>query len=58
MPPLTDTWRITGTGAFTETVPVLHRRRRMVPTELQRECQVDIALRWGTGYDTVVRSRS
>ena len=26
--PLTDIWRITGTGTFTETVPVLHRRRR------------------------------
>ena len=28
----------------------------MVPTEVERECQVDIALRWGTGYDTVSRS--
>jgi DNA gyrase subunit B len=28
----------------------------MVPTELHRECEVDIALRWGTGYDTVFRS--
>ena len=58
MPPLTDIWRLTGTGTFTETVPVLTDGGAMVPTELQRECQVDIALRWGTGYDTVVRSRS
>jgi len=28
----------------------------MVPTEVQRECHVDIALRWGTGYETVTRS--
>jgi DNA gyrase subunit B len=28
----------------------------MVPTELTRECEVDIAMRWGTGYDTVFRS--
>jgi DNA gyrase subunit B len=28
----------------------------MVPTELTRECVVDIALRWGTGYDTTFRS--
>ncbi|MGO3885697.1 MAG: toprim domain-containing protein, partial [Mycetocola sp.] len=28
----------------------------MVPTELTRECEVDIALRWGTGYETVSRS--
>jgi DNA gyrase subunit B len=54
--PLTDTWRMTGTGGFTETVPVLQDNGYMVPTELQRECQVDVALRWGTGYDTVFRS--
>jgi len=53
---LTDTWRIQGTGAFTETVPVLQANGHMVPTELERECVVDIALRWGTGYDTVMRS--
>jgi DNA gyrase subunit B len=28
----------------------------MVPTELTRECTVDLALRWGTGYETVFRS--
>ena len=54
--PITDTWRLTGTGTFRETVPVLTESGAMIPTELERECQVDIALRWGTGYDTVVRS--
>nr|WP_218868813.1 DNA topoisomerase IV subunit B [Leifsonia psychrotolerans] len=54
--PITDTWRLTGQGTFAETVPVLSDTGAMVPTELTRECQVDIALRWGTGYDTVVRS--
>ena len=54
--PVTDTWRLTGEGGFTETVPVLQDTGAMVPTELQRECQVDIALRWGTGYDTVFKS--
>ena len=54
--PLTDIWRITGSGQFTETVPVLTEGGAMVPTELQRECHVDIALRWGTGYDTIVKS--
>ncbi|MDH6181043.1 DNA gyrase subunit B [Microbacteriaceae bacterium SG_E_30_P1] len=54
--PITDTWRLTGDGAFTETVPVLQDNGAMVPTELQRECTVDIALRWGTGYDTVFKS--
>ena len=32
------------------------RRGHMTPTEVERECQVDVALRWGTGYDTEVRS--
>jgi DNA gyrase subunit B len=54
--PLTDTWRITGSGTFTETVPVLQDNGHMVPTEVERECVVDIALRWGTGYDTTFRS--
>ena len=53
---LTSTWRIQGTGAYTETVPVLQENGHMVATELSRECAVDIALRWGTGYDTVFRS--
>ncbi|MFM2353688.1 MAG: hypothetical protein RLZZ608_1094 [Actinomycetota bacterium] len=54
--PLTDTWRITGNGTFTETVPVLQDNGHMVPTEVERECVVDIAVRWGTGYDTTFRS--
>lgn len=54
--PLTDTWRITGSGTFTETVPVLQENGHMVPTEVERECTVDLALRWGTGYDTTFRS--
>lgn len=54
--PITDTWRITGSGSFTETVPVLQSNGHMVPTEVERECVVDIALRWGTGYDTTFRS--
>lgn len=54
--PVTSTWRIQGTGGYTETVPVLQENGHMVATELSRECEVDIALRWGTGYDTVFRS--
>jgi len=53
---ITDTWRLTGTGTFTETVPVLSPTGAMVATELERECHVDVALRWGTGYETVLRS--
>jgi DNA gyrase subunit B len=28
----------------------------MVPTEVLRSCEVDIAMRWGTGYDTTMRT--
>jgi DNA gyrase subunit B len=54
--PVTDVWRLEGTGHFKETVPVLDSRGHMTPTEVERECVVDIALRWGTGYDTELRS--
>ena len=54
--PVTDVWRMTGTGHFSETVPVLQDSGAMVPTELERDCVVDVALRWGTGYDTVFKS--
>nr|WP_197978846.1 MULTISPECIES: DNA topoisomerase IV subunit B [unclassified Microbacterium] len=53
---VTDIWRLTGTGSFTETVPVLQPGGSMVPTEVERACEVDIAVRWGTGYDTTSRS--
>jgi DNA gyrase subunit B len=53
---VTDTWRLDGEGTFTETVPVLQASGAMVPTEVERTCHVDIALRWGTGYETVARS--
>ncbi|MDB1088818.1 DNA topoisomerase IV subunit B [Streptomyces sp. ACA25] len=51
-----DVQRLQGHGAFKETVPVLDERGHMIPTEVKRDLEVDIALRWGTGYDTTVRS--
>jgi len=54
--PVTDTWRLQGSGTFTETVPVLQPSGAMVPTEVERECHVDVAVRWGIGYETVTRS--
>ncbi len=54
--PVTDTWRVQGEGTFTETVPVLQPNGSMVATEVERVCHVDIAMRWGTGYDTTTRS--
>jgi DNA gyrase subunit B len=54
--PITDVWRLEGSGTFTETVPVLDVNGHMTPTELERECGVEVALRWGQGYDTRVQS--
>ncbi len=55
-PPVSDILRLQGTGHFKETVPMLDEQGHMTPTEVERDLGVDIALRWGTGYDTVVRS--
>jgi len=54
--PVTGILRLRGTDTFTETVPVLDNKGHMTPQEVERELQVDIAARWGTGYDTELRS--
>ena len=54
--PVTDVLRLTGSGRFTETIPVLDDLGHMTPTDVERELEVDIALRWDSGYDTVTRS--
>ena len=51
---LTDVWRLQGHGTFTETVPVLDDLGHMKPREVTRDCGVDIALRWGIGFETKV----
>ena len=48
--------RLAGSGVFSETVPVLDEQGHLTPTEVERELGVDVALRWGTGYDSVTRS--
>ncbi len=53
---VTDVLRLTGSGHFTETVPVLDDRGHMTPTDVERELQVDVAVQWGTGYDGMIRS--
>ena len=54
--PVTEILRLQGTDTFTETVPVLDDRGHMTPQEVERELDVDIAVRWGTGYETELRS--
>jgi DNA gyrase subunit B len=53
---VSDVLRLTGTGNFTETIPVLDDLGHMTPTEVDRELAVDVAVQWSTGYDNVVRS--
>jgi DNA gyrase subunit B len=54
--PVTDVLRLTGDGTFTETIPVLDDRGHMTPTEVERRLDVDVAVQWNSGYDTVTRS--
>lgn len=48
--------RLQGVGHFHETVPVLDDQGHMTSTEVERELTVDVAVRWGKGYETTVRS--
>ena len=54
--PLTNVWRLSGNGAYSETVPVLNSSGNMESKEVQRNCEVDVVVRWGTEYDTEIKS--
>ncbi|MFZ1412191.1 MAG: DNA topoisomerase IV subunit B [Micropruina sp.] len=54
--PVSDILRLQGTDRFTETVPMLDDAGAMTPTDVDRELEVDIALRWGVGYENHVQS--
>ncbi|MFD8227644.1 type IIA DNA topoisomerase subunit B [Streptomyces massasporeus] len=54
--PVCDVLRFSGQGTFRETVPVLDEHGQMTPTQVTRELDVDVAMRWGTGYDTTLKS--
>ncbi|MEO3800319.1 DNA topoisomerase IV subunit B [Nonomuraea sp. B1E8] len=51
-----DVLRLQGAGHFHETVPVLDDQGHMTPTQMERELLVDVAVRWGKGYESTVRS--
>jgi DNA gyrase subunit B len=53
---VSEVLRFTGSGNFTETIPVLDDRGHMTPTEVERTLTVDVAVQWSTGYDSTVRS--
>ena len=54
--PIGEVIRLTGSGHYQETVPVLDSAGQMNPTEVERDMNVDIAMRWGNGYETNMRS--
>lgn len=43
-------------GKYSENVPVLDATGHLVDGEVEREVEIKVALRWGTEYDTEVRS--
>ena len=53
---VTDTWRLRGTETFSEVIQQLDAKGHLRPQEVLRSCDVEVALRWGIGYDTTVRS--
>ncbi len=53
---VSEVLRLQGTDSFTETVPMLDADGAMTPTDVDRTLEVDIALRWGAGYDSTVQS--
>ncbi|MGI9157736.1 MAG: ATP-binding protein, partial [Marmoricola sp.] len=54
--PVTDVLRLQGSERFNETVPMLDDQGHMTPQDVERDLGVDVALRWGTGYETELKS--
>ncbi|MDR1450317.1 MAG: type IIA DNA topoisomerase subunit B [Propionibacteriaceae bacterium] len=55
-PAVCDIIRLRGRDQFTETVPMLDDNGAMTPADVERDLDIDIALRWGSGYETTVAS--
>ncbi len=53
---LTDVIRLRGQSSFTETVPMLDDAGHMEPAEVERDLDIDVAVRWGEGYETRTQS--
>ncbi|MCW2811044.1 MAG: type topoisomerase [Friedmanniella sp.] len=53
---LTDVVRLQGQDRFVETVPMLDDAGHMEPTDVEREVEIDVAVRWGEGYETRTQS--
>jgi DNA gyrase subunit B len=53
---INETLQITGEGTFKENVPLLDEQGHLTPTEVERNVEVNVAFRWGVGYDTTIES--
>ena len=53
---LCDVIRISGTGSYTEKIPVPVADGRMETREVEREMVIDVALRWVAGWELATRS--
>lgn len=54
--PVGDVIRLQGRGHYQETVPVLDDQGHLEPTDVERDMDVDVAIKWGNGYETTMRS--
>ena len=54
--PISAVIRLRGTDRFTETVPMLDDAGHMEPADVERDLDIDVAVRWGEGYETRTHS--
>ena len=54
--PVCDIWRIQGSGTYQEETQAVGAGGELHAEQIERECAVDIALRWTDGYDTTLVS--
>ena len=54
--PVGDVIRLQGRGHYQETVPVLDDQGHLEPTDVERDMDVDVAIKWGNGYESTMRS--
>ena len=53
---VTEIWRIEADAQYDEIVQQLGEDQHLRPVEVERNCHIDIAMRWGVGYGTELKS--
>lgn len=54
--PVSEVIRLRGSRTFTETVPMLDEFNVMTPRDVDRDLEIDIAIRWSQDYETRMNS--